>query len=381
MRIILTVNVAWNIWNFRKSLLEALIEDGHAVTILAPPDDTVEKLRGLGCDFEPLEMSRKGLNPVEDIALCLRLRRIFKRLNPDIVLSFTIKNNLFGAFASRGMQHAFIPNVTGLGTAFLSGGPMRMLAKALYRFAFARLPVVFFQNEDDIALFTQRKLVRPYQAKALPGSGIDLDHFAAAPFPEETPETTFLMVARLLRDKGVVEFVDAARSVKQAVPGARFQLLGAIDPHNRSAIDRETLDGWVAENVIEYLGTTNDIRPNIAAAHCVVLPSYREGAPRTLIEASAMARPVIATDVPGCRSVVEDAKTGLLCEAKSSASLAQSMLEFLAFSRAEQAAMGRTAREKMVSGYSDQIVIGRYREQIAAVSNDVPVSLDKVAGK
>lgn len=368
MRIVLTVNVAWNIWNFRRTLVEALVEEGHHVIILAPSDQTVDELRKLGCDFEPLEMSRKGLNPFEDFALAMRMRKAFKRLKPDIVLSFTIKNNVFGGFASRGMRHAFIPNVTGLGTAFLSGGAVRMLVERLYRFAFAKLPIIFFQNGDDLALFKERGLVRKEQAHILPGSGIDLQRYAAEPFPEGSGSPRFLMIARLLRDKGVVEYADAARAVKLTHPDVEFQLLGAIDAHNRSAISREVLDGWVAEGVLEYLGETSDVRPYIAKAHCIVLPSYREGAPRTLIEAAALARPTITTNVPGCRAVVEAEETGFLCEVKSAESLADAMRVFAGMSPERKAAMGAKARQKMVSEYSDKIVIARYREHIANAS-------------
>lgn len=368
MRIVLTVNVAWNIWNFRRTLVRALIEDGHHVTILAPPDHTIDDLRALGCDFEPLEMSRKGLNPFEDFELVMRMRKAFKRLNPDIVLSFTIKNNVFGAFASRGIRHAFIPNVTGLGTAFLSGGAMRLLVEQLYRFAFAKLPVIFFQNSDDLALFKERGLVRSERAHILPGSGIDLEHFSAVSSPKSRDSLRFLMIARLLRDKGVVEYAEAARAVKLSRPDVEFQLLGAIDVHNRSAISREVLDDWVAEGVLEYLGETTDVRPYIADADCIVLPSYREGAPRTLIEAAALARPAITTDVPGCRAVVETGETGFVCAVKSAESLANAMRTFLDLSSERRTAMGVKARQKMVSEYSDQIVIARYREHIANAS-------------
>lgn len=362
MRVLISVNAAWNIWNFRRPLVEALLADGHDVKVLAPKDDAVPKLEALGCSVRHLEMNVKGLNPLQDSNLLIRLRKHFRTLQPDVILSFTIKNNLFGAIAAKTLGIPFIPNVTGLGTAFLSGGVLETVALTLYKTAFRSLTVVFFQNEDDRTLFVERGLVTASQARLLPGSGIDLDHFSAVTYPSEEGVPVFLMVARLLRDKGVLEYVDAARRVKARHPAARFQLLGATASENRTAIDRETVQDWEREGVIEYLGTVEDVRPSIEAAQCVVLPSYREGAPRTLIEAAAMARPLIATDVPGCRAVVDDGKTGFFCEVQSGESLAAACEAFMALPVEERAAMGHAGRSKMEQEYGHSIVVDAYRK-------------------
>ncbi|OOY02798.1 glycosyltransferase family 4 protein [Thioclava sp. F28-4] len=368
MHILMTVNAAWNIWNFRRPIVEALIADGHRITLLAPRDGSVPDLEALGCRFIPLEMSVKGLNPAEDFKLMRRFKRIFRDERPDVVLSYTIKNNIFGAMAAKAVGVPFIPNVTGLGTAFLSGGLLQRVAEMLYRRAFAELPVIFFQNEDDAALFLDRRLIKSDQAKLLPGSGIDLERFAAQKMPAKDSPPTFLMIARLLRDKGVLEFVEAARTTKARHPEARFQLLGAVGSENRTAIDAATIEGWVAEGMVEYLGTTSDVRPAIEAASCIVLPSYREGAPRTLIEAAAMARPLIATDVPGCRAVVDRGVSGYLCEVRNAASLADAMQDFLALGPEQRAQMGREGRAKMEREYDQRIVVNAYREAIGRLT-------------
>ena len=368
MHILMAVNAAWNIWNFRRPLVEALQADGHRITVLAPPDEAVQNLERLGCRMRPLEMSVKGMNPLEDLKLQRRFARIFREERPDAVLSYTIKNNVFGARAAKSVGVPFLPNVTGLGTAFLSGKLLQAVTEQLYRRSFAGLPVVFFQNEDDRGLFLDRRLVTADQAQLLPGSGIDLTRFAPAPMPDPDAPPVFLMIARLLRDKGVVEFVEAARQVKARHPKARFQLLGAVGSENRSAIDRSTLEGWVAEGVVEYLGTTPDVRPAIAAASCVVLPSYREGAPRTLIEAAAMARPVIATDVPGCRAVVDDGVSGFLCAVRSAESLSAAMERFLALSPDGQRGMGAAGRIKMAREYDQKLVVDAYRASLAQIT-------------
>jgi glycosyltransferase involved in cell wall biosynthesis len=309
-------------------------------------------------------MNVKGLNPVDDLKLQRRLKRIFAEERPDAIFSYTIKNNIFGARAALAAGVPFVPNVTGLGTAFLSGGLLQIVAEQLYRRAFGRLPIIFFQNEDDRSLFLDRKLVRSEQARLLPGSGIDLARFAPAAMPSAKEPPVFLMIARLLRDKGVVEFVEAARQIKQRHPNARFQILGATGSQNRTAIDSATVQAWVAEGLVEYLGTTNDVRPAIVGADCVVLPSYREGAPRTLIEAAAMARPLIATDVPGCRSVVERDITGFLCNARSADSLAAAMDHFLGLSFEARSAMGHAGRAKMEREFDQVLVVDAYREAL-----------------
>ena len=370
MHILMTVNAAWNIWNFRRPLVEALVGDGHRVTVLAPPDDAVPELERLGCIVRPLAMSVKGLNPLADLKLQRRYARIFLEEQLNAVLSYTIKNNIFGARAAQSAGVPFLPNVTGLGTAFLSGKLLQTVTEQLYRRSFRSLPLVFFQNEDDRDLFLNRRLVSADQARLLPGSGIDLDRFSPAVMPPAEAPPVFLMIARLLRDKGVVEFVEAARQVKARHPQARFQLLGAAGSENRSAIDAATVQGWVAEGVIDYLGTTNDVRPAIADASCVVLPSYREGAPRTLIEAAAMARPVITTDVPGCRAVVDRDVSGFLCEVRSAESLATAIERFLALSPDQQQVMGEAGRAKMEREYDQAIVVQAYREAIASLVNN-----------
>ncbi|WP_420024773.1 glycosyltransferase family 4 protein (plasmid) [Cereibacter azotoformans] len=367
MHVLITVNAAWNVMNFRRPVLEGLIARRHRVTVLAPHDDKVADLQSLGAWYVPLTMDCRGLNPLRDAALILRLFRQFRTVAPDVVLSYTIKNNIFGALAARWTGVPFIPNVSGLGTAFLSGGALQRVAETLYRMAFRKLDTVFFQNSEDRDLFVERRLVRPEQARLLPGSGIDLDRFAPTPLPEGPP--TFLMIARLLRDKGVLEYVEAARQVRASHPDVRFQLLGAADTENRTAIGIEAVREWQAEGAIDYLGTSTDVRPQIAAATCVVLPSYREGAPRTLIEGAAMARPLIATDVPGCRSVVDRGRTGFLCEAKSPESLAEACRRFLALPREAQIAMGTAGRQKMEAEFDQKVVVAAYMDAIERVTS------------
>lgn len=365
MKILFTTNTAWNILNFRLPVVRVLLARGDVVAFMSPYDDTVARLESVGMRYIPLEMDNKGLNPVRDAGLAIRFWQCFRSERPDVILSWTIKNNIFGALAAKAVKIPFIPNVSGLGTAFLSGGTIQYIAETLYKVAFKNLNTVFFQNEDDRELFIQRRLVTIDQAELLSGSGINLQHFSYAPIHDGPP--IFLMIARLLYDKGVLEYVEAARRVRNKHPEIRFQLLGATDSANRTAIDATTVKGWQTEGIIEYLNTTDDVRPYIAASSCVVLPSYREGAPRTLIEAGAMGRPVIATNVPGCRAVVDNAITGLLCEARSGESLAEVCLKFLDMSIPARVAMGQAGRARMENTYDEALVAKAYLEAIDRV--------------
>ena len=363
MRICITVNAAWNIWNFRRPLVETLLREGHSIHILAPRDAEACKLVEIGCHFHHLDMDRKGLNPLGGLSLVRSYGQAFDSIGPDIVLGFTIKNNLFGIMAARKRAIPFIPNVTGLGTAFLGGVLLRRISIALYRNAFRDCPVVFFQNRDDFEMFQSLGIVSQGQGRVIPGSGIDLSHFLPTPLPTGI-KTTFLMIARLLRDKGVLEYIEAAKMILAEGLEAKFQLLGPLDPANRTAISALEIEEWSMFDGIEYLGTSEDTRVEITKANCVVLPSYREGAPRTLIEAAAMQRPLIATDVPGCTAVVDDGENGLLCRAHDAGDLAAKMRIFLNMSASEQSAMGKCSRRKMEREFDASIVTDAYRAAI-----------------
>lgn len=361
MHIVLTVNAAWNAWNFRRGLIRALLQDGHLVTILAPRDHTVDKLVEIGCTFEHLEMQQSGISPLRDTVLIASLRKTFSRLNPDMILSYTVKNNVFGAMAARSLAIPFIPNVTGLGTAFLGSSAVQKIVQSLYRYTFRKLPVVFFQNADDQALFVESGLVSADQTRLLPGSGIDLSEYTATPIPDSKSETIFLMVSRLLRDKGIREYIAAAAMVRANHPGAIFQILGPDGAPNPSAVPLSDIEEAAASGAIEYLGATDDVRPFVERAHCIVLPSYREGAPRSLIEAAALGRPLIAADVPGSRSVINHGQSGLLCAVRDDISLAATFESFLVMDHAERTKMGAASRTKMENEFDEQLVIAAYR--------------------
>ena len=362
-RVVLAANSSWNIVNFRTGLIRRLKAEGYEPVVLAPSDRVAEeRMRDLEVERIGIDIERSGLNPFSDLALLLKYRRILKRLRPCAYLGFTIKPNIYGSIAAHALRIPVIANISGLGTAFISRGPLLALVSALYRLALGRAAVVFFQNPDDRALFIERRLVTPEKARLLPGSGVDLQRFHPVPLPEGP--ATVLYIGRILGDKGVRELVEAAQWLLQQDLQVRVQLLGPIDKGNRTAISRRELDDWVGDGVIEYLGETDDVRPFIAKATAVVLPSYREGLPRSLLEAGAMGRPLIATDVPGCREVVEDGVNGMLCAVRDSASLAQSMKRFAELPREERSAMGSASRRKIETKFNEDVVIGAYLDEL-----------------
>ena len=366
-RVAVSGNSSWNIVAFRTGLIRGLREQGYEPVVIAPIDpDGEERMTKLGLERIVIHIDRSGLNPFADFGLMLTYRSILKRLRPIAYLGFTIKPNVYGCIAARMLGVPALANISGLGTVFIRRGPLLALVTALYRFALSRAAVVFFQNPDDRALFVERRIVRPDQARLLPGSGVDLDRFKPAPLPDGP--VTFLFIGRLLGDKGVREFIEAARQLRRELPDARFELLGPLDEGNRTAIGKDELDRWVAEGAIDYLGGTDDVRPFIARATVVVLPSYREGLPRSLLEAGAMARPAVATDVPGCREAVVDGETGFLCRARDSRSLAEAMKRLATLSGEERKAMGVAARRRVEEKFSETVVISAYLGELGKIS-------------
>jgi glycosyltransferase involved in cell wall biosynthesis len=359
LRIALASNTAWYLYNFRGGLITELVRLGHRVVTLAPPDPFSARLADLGCDVVDLPMDNIGANPLRDLLTWRDFRHAYRQARPDVALHFTVKPVIYGTLAARLHGVPVVNTVTGLGTAFLRGGALQAAVEGLYRVTQRWPHRVIFQNPDDLGLFVDRGLVCGRKALRMPGSGVDLERFAVSPSPGRAAPV-FLLIARLIWDKGVGEFVEAARILRRAYPDVRFQLLGPLGVANRAAVPRALLERWVNEGLVEYLGETDDVRPHIAYADCAVLPSYREGTPRTLLEAAAMGRPLIATDVPGCREVLEDGVTGLLCRERDPADLAAKLRRMTEMAPDLRARMGLAGRTKMERQFDQRLVIEGY---------------------
>jgi glycosyltransferase involved in cell wall biosynthesis len=347
------------------NFISALIKRGFEVHTIAPLDEYSKLLEEAGCIHHALRMDSRGANPIKDSALIVELFTIYRRVKPDMILHYTIKPNVYGTIAASLLKIPVVNNVCGLGTVFLKDDLVSAVAMFLYKISFRFATKVFFQNPDDLKLFLDRKLVPENVVDLLPGSGIDLAKFQPMQYKRNT-KFTFLLVSRLITDKGVLEYIEAVQKLQAAGLNARFQVLGAMDPKHKRGIQTDVIEGWINAGTIEYLGVTDDVRPFIENADCIVLPSYREGTPRTLLEAASSSKPIIATNVPGCNHVVTDNYNGLLCNIKDANDLASKMQEMASLDSATLQQFGRNGRIKMEAEYDEAIVINKYLQTLEA---------------
>lgn len=360
-KIVIALNTAWNLVNFRAGLIRALVAEGYEVVAVAPNDEYASRLAELGCRFVALPMDNKGTHPGRDLLLFFRFLNLLRCEHPDVFLGYTIKPNVYGSLAAHALGIPVVNNIAGLGTAFIRNNWLTRLVRLLYKTAFSRSHHVFFQNNEDLQMFVEQGLIPADKVSRLPGSGVDLGVFHYVPMLSlENRPFCFLLVARLLWDKGVGEYVEAARMVRRKYPSTTFQLLGFLDVKNQTAVSSAQMDDWVDEGVVEYLGVADDVKPYLAAADCVVLPSYREGVPRSLLEAAAIGRPIVTTDAVGCRDAVDDGVNGLLCCVGDASDLAEKMQLIVEMSPSERELMGNAGRKKMELEFDEKIVIDRY---------------------
>jgi glycosyltransferase involved in cell wall biosynthesis len=375
-KIVISINSAWNIYNFRSGLVKALIDHGYEVIALAPHDEYVGRLQELGCRYVALPMDSNGTNPARDMLLLARYYLLLRSIRPAAYLGYTIKPNTYGSIAAKALGIPVINNIAGLGAAFIRDDYLTKIVRGLYKLALKRSHRVFFQNAEDQDLFLRSGLAEKSVSTLLPGSGINVANYPCEPAPLLNGRPfRFLLIGRMLRDKGVQEFAEASALLRQRGVQAEFQLLGPIDVANANSVPVETIRAWEQTGQVTYLGRTDDVRPYIAQADCVVLPSYREGVPRSLLEAAAMARPTIATDVVGCRDAVDHELNGYLCRVRDPADLAESMARMMALTPEQRVAMGAAGRSKVETVFDEQIVVQRYQSALASISSsDVGVS-------
>jgi len=366
MKIAVVLNTSWNIYNFRKGLINSLMEKGNQVITIAPKDKYTYHLMEMGCRHIPVKMDSRGANPIKDFLLILELYWIYKKIRPDVILHYTIKPNIYGTIAASLLGIPVINNVCGLGTIFLKDNLVSRVAITLYRIAFRFPKKIFFQNEDDQNLFLGKRIVSKKTCDLLPGSGINVHDFTPGISGTKNKQFTFLLISRLIYDKGILEYIEAIDALKKEGIDAHFQLLGQIDEQHKRGIPRHVIQQWIEKNQVEYLGTTEDVRSYIEKADCVVLPSYREGTPKTLLEAASMEKPIVATNVPGCNNIVKDGKNGYLCKLKDSSDLAHKMKLMHSLDPKSRSDMGAYSRAFVKQNFDEGIVIEKY---ISAINN------------
>lgn len=367
----IVINTSWNIYNFRVGLLKSLQRDGYRIVTIAPRDKYSQKLEALGFEYHNIDINNMGTNPFEDVKLIWEFYQLYKKINPDILLHYTIKPNIYGTIAASLAGVPVISNISGLGTVFLNNNLSSKVARLLYKIALRFPSKIYFQNEDDRSLFVNSKLVDKDKTGLLPGSGIDTVKFSPVNSDQVSKSLTFLFIARLLKDKGLVEYVEAARILKEKYPEVQFVVLGAYYLGNPTTVTPEEIAEWEQEGIVKYLGTSDDVPSVIAQFDCVVLPSYREGMSRVLLEASSMAKPVITTNVPGCRDIVDDGVNGFLCKVKNAEDLAKQMEKMILLEDARRVQMGRNGREKVIKEFDESIVITSYKTAIKTILKQV----------
>jgi len=353
VKILLFANTDWYLYNFRLSLAKELRTQGHEVVLLSPPGDFQERLQANGFQWFPFPLSRQGINPFSEIQTIWRLLRLYQQIKPNVVHHFTIKPVIYGSLAAHLLQiPGVINSITGLGHLFIDPAPLthllRGLAKTLYLISLRQTQIIF-ENPEDRNIFIQNKLLQPAQAHLILGTGVDVDKFRPTPKNNDIP--VILFSSRLLATKGLIEFMEATRILKQKELSARFAIAGTVDPGNPASIPQGQLDAWKQEGLVEWWGWQNDMPSALAKTDIFCLPSYREGVPNALLEACASGLPIVTTDVPGCRDVVTHGSNGLLVPVRNAKALADA-LETLITDPTLRQTMGTAGRNTAVKLFS-----------------------------
>ncbi len=345
--IAISANTSWYLYNFRKNTIIALISEGYNVIVIAPEDQYSRKLLEIGCKYIDVDIDKGGTNPFKDLKTLFDLYRIFNKNLIDVVLNFTPKNNIYSTLAAHLNNVKVINNIAGLGILFINESIPSKIARLLYKISQSKAHKIFFQNEEDKNLFLSKNLAPKYLTDRLPGSGVDLKRFELQE-ADDDGQVTFLLIARMLFDKGVGHYVDAARELKAKYGNkVEFRLLGFLDVDNPSAVSKVQMSEWVNEGIVNYLGTSDTVEQEIAKVDCMVLPSfYREGVPKSLLEAGAMGKPIVTTDNVGCRETVDDGINGFLCDLRSTDSLVLQLDKMINLTHEQRLEMGRASRKK-----------------------------------
>ena len=364
-KIIIVVNSSWQAYNFRLNLAKHLDLQGYKIIFMAPTDNYYSNIIKQKYDFFNIQLQANGSNPIKDFILFIQLIILFHKIKPDLVLNFTIKPNIYSTLAASLLNIFSICNITGLGTVFIKRNFLTKIVIKLYRLSLHRSSKIFFQNNDDMSLFLDKNIGKLENCILVPGSGVDTIKFSPSIRNiRDDSNFRFLIVSRLLKEKGVFEFIEAARFLKQKYNHLEFWAVGETNPYNKSSLTKPEINKLSNEGVINFFERTDDINFYLNRVDCVVLPSYREGSPRSIMEASASALPVIVSDVPGCRQVVDNNITGLYCEVKNGIDLADKMELIYKMSTEERQVMGIKGRKKMIEQYDELIVFKTYSQEI-----------------
>lgn len=351
MNILVLSNNDIGLYLFRQELLLELLEDQHRVGISLPDGSMVRPLEEAGCVFHDTPIDRRGINPVTDLKLLMKYRKLLRREKPDLVVTYTVKPNIYGGIACRMAGIPYAVNITGLGTAFQNPGLLRKFVTFLYKTALRKAKIVFFENDANRHLFIDEKIVREEKTVLLNGAGVNLERYAVVPYPDQE-SVRFLYMGRVMREKGIDELFSAMERLHQEGVDCSLDVLGYYEENYAETIQCYEKQGW-----LRYHGYQSDVRPFIEKAHCFVLPSYHEGMANTNLECAAMGRPLITSNIPGCKEAVIEGKTGLLCEPKNTDSLYAALRRFLDMTAEQRKAMGMAGRAHMEEVFDKKKVV------------------------
>lgn len=363
-KIVVIENSLFSTYTMRDSLMKRLMNEGYEVYVLTHTNSFAAQVEKTG--IKVINVGSGNLHPVKVSKYIYNLFTSLKRIKPDVVLTFSIRPAIWGNFITRYLKIPTITNITGVGPLFSSKNIAYRAARSIYRLALKKTAKVFFQNFDDMELFIQNNFVRPERAERIPGSGVDFRKFSPIVVNKKNEPFSFLFIGRLIKDKGIFEYVEAARIINTKYPNIHFGVLGPLWNQNlkSNTITKSQLQNWIDEGIIDYMGEKKDVRKFIANADCIVLPSYREGTSNILLEAASMEKPVITCNTTGCKEIVDDGVTGFLCEVENGPDLAEKMEKMLLLSPEEREKMGKKGREKIIREYDKKIVLNAYLRTI-----------------
>lgn len=375
-------NNAWSVYNFRLDVIRWLIRNGSKVIVLSPRDEYADKLTEEGCRYVPIHFNNKSENPLSDIAFYLRLKKLYRQLRPDFIFHYVAKPNIYGSLAAAAVDIPSVAVITGLGYPFARRNLLFNIIKTLYRFALKKAEEVWFLNNEDAAVFVSQKIVNIAKIKVLPGEGINTSHFApVAQQPLYSDNFEFLMSTRLLKSKGIGLYADAARILKKKNYRVKFNLIGFFEKNHPDSIHTEELQAWQDEQLVNYLGFVDDVRPHLSNAHCIVFPSYyNEGVPRCLMEAASMELPAITSRSRGCKEVVIDEVNGYLCNSKDPFDLADKMEKMIHLSVEARLTMGRKGRQLVLEKFDMAKIIQEYANTLISAFENHHGSNSKYSG-
>ncbi len=363
--ILILINSDSGLFHFRRELLECLVQKEYKVLISVPAGPYTAQIEKMGCTCLPVKMDRHGMNPFKDAGLFLRYGRLIREYKPDIVLTYTIKPNLYGALQA-GLHHKpCFMNITGLGTALQKEGILQRLLLGFYRFSMKKAACVFFQNEQNLNFMKEKKCVAA-SVRLIPGSGVNLEEYKALTYPAENGQIRILNITRIMKDKGIEEFLAAAENIKKRCPEVIFEIVGDYESDSRAFYELR-IEELQKKGIIKYYGYQKDVKPFIRESHLIVNPTYHEGMSNVLLEAAASGRPVAATDIHGCKEIFEDQKGGLLFQAQNVQSLIDTLEIFLGMTHDERQRMGQEAREYVAVHFDRKKVVEAYLEEIQKI--------------